>query len=89
MRVHGIACFKVGTGEVEDAPAIDPLSRFPLFEKDGSIYIKGEEERIKSSRGVGDIQCAVESEEKVVIVGGYVCRCYRDFSASANMFGRA
>ncbi|KAI9756880.1 MAG: hypothetical protein M1815_002667 [Lichina confinis] len=66
---HG-ACFKVATGDVEDAPAVDPLSKFPVFKRDGSMYIKAEEKSIKGGRGVGDIECKVETDDKVVIVGG-------------------
>ncbi|KAK1817176.1 Apoptosis-inducing factor 1, partial [Friedmanniomyces endolithicus] len=32
---HG-ACFKISTGDVEDAPALDPLHKFAVEEKDGA-----------------------------------------------------
>ncbi|KAI9885118.1 MAG: hypothetical protein M1823_003087 [Watsoniomyces obsoletus] len=66
---HG-ACFKVATGDVEDAPALDPLGKFPISEKDGSFYITADEAQIKGSRGPGDVKCQVQGDEKVVIVGG-------------------
>ena len=72
IRSVPVACFLVNTGDVEDSPALDPLGKFPVITKDGSIYITGEEAQIKGSRGPGDVKCAVQGDEKVVIVGGYV-----------------
>ncbi len=62
----------MATGDVEDAPALDPLGKFPISEKDGSFYITADEAQIKGSRGPGDVKCQVQGDEKVVIVGGYV-----------------
>lgn len=66
---HG-ACFSVATGDVEDAPALDPLGKFDVIQKDGGIYIKGQEQLIKKGRRGLSIKCKKESKEKVVIVGG-------------------
>jgi nitrite reductase/ring-hydroxylating ferredoxin subunit len=66
---HG-ACFNVGTGDVEDAPAPDPLARFELSERDGAVYVKGEESEVKSGRRAPAVSCKASGEEKVVIVGG-------------------
>ncbi|KAL9104516.1 MAG: hypothetical protein Q9163_000547 [Psora crenata] len=66
---HG-ACFNVGTGDVEDAPALDPLAKFDIVVRDGSLYIKGDEETIKASRRQVDTKCSADSQEKVVVVGG-------------------
>ncbi|KAA6415578.1 MAG: rubredoxin-NAD(+) reductase [Lasallia pustulata] len=66
---HG-ACFKVDTGDVEDAPALDPLAKFEIAEKDGAVYIKGEESTIKSNRRSPNYKCSAQGQEKVVIVGG-------------------
>ena len=70
IRNFIVACFLVSTGDVEDAPALDPLGKFPVTTRDGSIYITGEQAQIMGSRGPGDLKCAVQGEEKVVIVGG-------------------
>lgn len=66
------ACFNVGTGDVEDAPALDPLAKFDVYEKSGAVYIKGEEATIKASRRNPNVKCAAEGQEKVVVVGGLV-----------------
>ncbi|KAL9039284.1 MAG: hypothetical protein Q9180_002623 [Flavoplaca navasiana] len=66
---HG-ACFNVGTGDVEDAPALDPLAKFEVYEKSGAVYIKGEEATIKASRRQPNVKCAAQGQEKVVVVGG-------------------
>ena len=66
---HG-ACFKVSTGDVEDAPALDPIAKFEVIQKDGGVYIKGEEATIKASRKHKSIKCAAKGQEHVVIVGG-------------------
>lgn len=62
----------MATGDVEDAPALDPLHKFPIFERDGAVYIMGDEDTIKASRRSGAVKCSVETDEKVVIVGGSV-----------------
>lgn len=64
------ACFNVATGDVEDAPALDPLAKFEIVEKDGAVYIKGEESTIKASRRSPNYKCSAQGQEKVVIVGG-------------------
>ena len=64
------ACFNVGTGDVEDAPALDPLAKFEILEKNGGVYIKGEESTIKASRRSANHKCSATGQEKVVIVGG-------------------
>ncbi|MCJ1436208.1 hypothetical protein MMC27_005586 [Xylographa pallens] len=66
---HG-ACFNLATGDVEDAPALDPLAKFDILEKNGSVYIKGEEATIKASRRSLNHKCSPQGPEKVVIVGG-------------------
>ena len=65
---HG-ACFAVSTGDVEDAPALDPLAKFEVVQKDGGVYIKGEESTIKASRRNLSIKCQPKSQDRVVIVG--------------------
>lgn len=65
---HG-ACFSVSTGDVEDAPALDPLAKFQVVQKDGGIYIKGDEKALKNARRTLNIKCQPKGQEKVVIVG--------------------
>lgn len=64
------ACFNVNTGDVEDAPALDPLAKFDIVEKNGGVYIKGEESTIKASRRSPNTKCSVQGQAKVVVVGG-------------------
>ncbi|KAF2402026.1 hypothetical protein EJ06DRAFT_548200 [Trichodelitschia bisporula] len=66
---HG-ACFNIATGDVEDAPALDPLSKYEVFEKDGAVYIRGDEAVIKQNKRKLNLKCAAKGPEKVVIVGG-------------------
>lgn len=66
---HG-ACFKISTGDVEDAPALDPLAKFKVVQKDGAVYISGEESALKAGRRKLNIKCSAKSQEHTVIVGG-------------------
>ncbi|TKA33355.1 hypothetical protein B0A50_00908 [Salinomyces thailandicus] len=65
---HG-ACFSIKTGDVEDAPALDPLHKFDVISKDGGVYIKGQEKQIKDGRRFLSIKAKASGNEKVVIVG--------------------
>ncbi|RDW81991.1 apoptosis-inducing factor [Coleophoma cylindrospora] len=67
---HG-ACFKASNGDIENAPAIDALPCFKLSEKNGSIYVTGDEQSIKGSRRKPNMKITGSAgSEKVVIVGG-------------------
>ncbi|KAF7551886.1 hypothetical protein G7Z17_g4701 [Cylindrodendrum hubeiense] len=69
---HG-ACFNAKTGDVEDAPALDSIPIFKVAERDGAIYVTGDESDIKGSRRKPNFKCAAAGgaqEEKVVVVGG-------------------
>ncbi|KAF2716937.1 hypothetical protein K431DRAFT_289009 [Polychaeton citri CBS 116435] len=66
---HG-ACFNVQTGDVEDAPALDPLAKFKVIEKDGGVFIEGEEKTIKAKRRGLSIKCQAKTQDSVLIVGG-------------------
>ncbi|OAQ60357.1 AIF-like mitochondrial oxidoreductase (Nfrl) [Pochonia chlamydosporia 170] len=68
---HG-ACFSTSTGDVEEAPGLDALPVFKVAERDGAVYVTGDESAIKSSRRKPNISCSGAStgDEKVVIVGG-------------------
>ncbi|KAF2846953.1 hypothetical protein T440DRAFT_492352 [Plenodomus tracheiphilus IPT5] len=66
---HG-ACFKVSTGDVEDAPALDPISKYEVFEKDGAVYIKTDEATLKANRRSLNLKCSSVSDDKVLVIGG-------------------
>ncbi|KAI1207381.1 uncharacterized protein F4807DRAFT_435582 [Annulohypoxylon truncatum] len=67
---HG-ACFNGQTGDIENAPALDALPAFKAIEKDGGIYIEGEEAVIKAAKRKPNFKCATsDSTNKVVVVGG-------------------
>jgi hypothetical protein len=59
---------------VEDSPAPDALNKFDVMERDGGVYIKGEESAIKGGRRIPNVKCKSEGQDKVVVVGGYVFR---------------
>ncbi|KAI9710031.1 MAG: hypothetical protein M1828_002334 [Chrysothrix sp. TS-e1954] len=64
------ACFNVASGDVEDAPALDPIANFDIVEKGGAVYIRGDEQTIKASRKTLDISCSANKQDKVVVIGG-------------------
>lgn len=70
---HG-ACFNAKTGDVEDAPALDVLPTFKVTERDGAVYISGDEATIKAGRRKPNFKCtstgAAAQQDKVVVVGG-------------------
>lgn len=72
MLIHlSLACFNISTGDVEDAPALNALQKFDVFERDGAVYIRGTEADIKFGQRNPVIKCSVSNaDEKVVIVGG-------------------
>ena len=64
------ACFSVATGDVEDAPALDPIAKFDVIEKSGAVYIRGEEAVIKANRRQAKVKTSASGKEQVVVVGG-------------------
>jgi len=64
------ACFNATTGDIENAPALDNLPAFQVFEKDGAVYVTGAKEKIIGSRRKPNIKCAAVKPENVVVVGG-------------------
>ncbi|KAI2481242.1 Rubredoxin-NAD reductase [Pyrenophora tritici-repentis] len=66
---HG-ACFNVSTGDVEDAPALDPIAKYEVVEKDGAVYVKTTQEALKANRKFLNIKCSSVSEDKVLVIGG-------------------
>ncbi|KAK6339007.1 hypothetical protein TWF696_009803 [Orbilia brochopaga] len=68
---HG-ACFDATTGDIEDAPALDSLHRFPVTFTDGNLTIEGDEATIKEfgRRPTYSCSAAETSDDNVLIVGG-------------------
>lgn len=66
---HG-ACFNTETGDIENAPALDPINTFPVTVKDDGIYITAEEAPLKAGSRVPNIACTPSSDVHVLIVGG-------------------
>lgn len=65
-----LACFNVGNGDVEDAPAPFALNKFDVVEKDGGVYVAGKEGDIKGGKKTINIKTTPSSQDKVVIIGG-------------------
>lgn len=62
----------MSTGDVEDAPALDPISKYEVFEKDGAVYVKSDEDTIKTNRRFLNLKCSSVSNDKVLVIGGSV-----------------
>ncbi|KAH0177725.1 rubredoxin-NAD(+) reductase, partial [Aureobasidium melanogenum] len=49
---------------------LDPLAKFEVFERDGAVYIKGEEKTIKANRRQLNLKCrSVKEQDHVVVIG--------------------
>ena len=46
------------------------MAKFEILEKNGGVYIKGEESTIKANRRAVNTKCKAQGEEKIVVVGG-------------------
>ena len=55
---------------MEDAPALDPLTKYDVFEKDGAVYVKTDEDTLKTNRRFLNMKCSAASNEKVLVIGG-------------------
>ena len=58
---------------MEDAPALDALPTFKVTERDGAIYVHGEESLLKSGKRSPSFKrtkAPGPDAEKVVVVGG-------------------
>lgn len=56
---------------MEDAPALDPITKYEVLERDGAVYIKTDEEILKTNRRPLNIKCSSTSgKEKVLVIGG-------------------
>ncbi|KAL2864910.1 putative AIF-like mitochondrial oxidoreductase (Nfrl) [Aspergillus lucknowensis] len=66
---HG-ACFNIKSGDIEDAPAPAALNTFELVERNGAVYIRGEESAIKAGQRISEHKCSASGPGGLVIVGG-------------------
>ncbi|KAL3952919.1 hypothetical protein ACCO45_012862 [Purpureocillium lilacinum] len=57
---HG-ACFNAKTGDIENAPGLDSLPVFAVAERDGAVYVTGDESAIKGSRRRPNFTCSAAS----------------------------
>lgn len=56
---------------MEDAPALDPLTKYELVEQEGAVYVKTDEVTLKTNRRPLNLKCSAVSDEKVLVIGGY------------------
>ncbi|KAJ1977244.1 Apoptosis-inducing factor 1 [Dimargaris xerosporica] len=67
---HG-ASFNVKTGDIEDAPALDPLKTFPVVVEGDAVYVEASAEDLQSNRSqYGRCSRLKADTPRVVIVGG-------------------
>jgi len=57
---------------VEDAPALDPLTKYDVLEKDGAVYVQTDEGTLKANRRFLNVKCSATTNDKVLVIGGYV-----------------
>jgi hypothetical protein len=42
-----------------------------VFERDGAVYVKTDEDTLKANRRYLNLKCSSVSDEKVLVIGGY------------------
>ncbi|MGH2615983.1 MAG: Rieske 2Fe-2S domain-containing protein, partial [Thermomicrobiales bacterium] len=78
------ACFSIRTGEAMRAPALDPLPRWTVEQRDGRVYVTGKRERDPLAPiPAGTMQTGHVSPAAIVIVGAGAAG-----SAAAEMLRR-
>lgn len=70
QMVIRVACFNIESGDVEDAPAPNALAKFDVYEKNGGVYIKGDEAAIRAGQRDPVSKCNATQSERVVVIGG-------------------
>jgi hypothetical protein len=56
----------------KDAPALDSLAKYNITEKDGRVYVTGNEKELKGNWPESlSLKCKASGAENVVVVGGY------------------
>jgi NAD(P)H-nitrite reductase large subunit len=48
------------------------LSKYEVFERDGAVYVKTDEDTLKANRRSLNLKCSSVSDDKVLVIGGYV-----------------
>ncbi|ODQ53367.1 FAD/NAD(P)-binding domain-containing protein [Saitoella complicata NRRL Y-17804] len=68
---HG-ACFRVDTGDIEDAPALDALKTYPVTIKDNEIFISATQESLTQNQHPPTFiaKGAKDPSKHLVVVGG-------------------
>lgn len=74
VLIRYTACFNTKTGDVEDAPAPEPLAVFTVTEKDGGVFVQGNGDHIKAGKRPLQFKMQGQQEQKLVVVGGCVSR---------------
>jgi apoptosis-inducing factor 3 len=66
---HG-ACFRVQTGDIEDAPSVDHLQSFDVVVRSGKVYISADVRQVKAGRRTPVCIKKVGQKDVTVVVGG-------------------
>jgi putative NADH-flavin reductase len=66
---HG-ACFRVQTGDIEDAPSVDHLQSFKVVVRSGKVFLSVNEAQVKAGKRAPVCVKKVGKQEVTVIVGG-------------------
>lgn len=66
---HG-ACFSTATGDIENAPALDPLTTYPVRIEGNNVYVTAKEEELKHGSRTPNVKCQIKEADNVLIIGG-------------------
>jgi putative NADH-flavin reductase len=66
---HG-ACFRVQTGDIEDAPSVDHLQSFKVVVRSGKVFLSVNEAQVKAGKRAPVCVKKVGKQEVTVVVGG-------------------
>jgi NADPH-dependent 2,4-dienoyl-CoA reductase/sulfur reductase-like enzyme/nitrite reductase/ring-hydroxylating ferredoxin subunit len=66
---HG-ACFRVQTGDIEDAPSVDHLQSFNVIVRSGKVFISANAQQVKAGKRAPVCTKKVGHKETTIIVGG-------------------
>jgi apoptosis-inducing factor 3 len=66
---HG-ACFRVQTGDIEDAPSVDGLKSFQVNIRSGSVYISTNADEVKAKKVPVCRKTIIGAQQTTLIIGG-------------------
>ncbi|KAH6564162.1 hypothetical protein BASA50_006853 [Batrachochytrium salamandrivorans] len=66
---HG-ACFRVQTGDIEDAPSVDSLTSYKVVIRNNHVFIVTTQEEVKAGKRKAVVRHLRSSGKKAIIVGG-------------------